>query len=67
MATFREADQVRLALKMKLHFHAWYKSSTVVPDNDGYSVIVGVKHLDNQVRKIISPVLNGVAIKVDTE
>jgi hypothetical protein len=67
MSTFREANQARLMLKMKLSNYAWYSSSRVVTDNDGYSVVVGAKKLDNQVRKLISPVLMGVSVKTEVE
>jgi hypothetical protein len=67
MATFSDANQVRLMLKMKLSQYAWYSSSMVIPELDGYSVVVTVTKLDNHVRKIISPVINGVSIKTEVE
>jgi len=67
MSTFKEANQVRLALKMKLSQYSWYISSTVIVDNEGYSVLIVVKHVDNNVRKIISPVINGVGIKTESK
>ena len=67
MVTFSMANQVRLSVKMKLSQYAWYSSSLVVPESDGYSVIVSVKKLDNQIRKIISPVVNGVSVKTEVE
>jgi len=67
MVTFSMANQVRLSVKMKLSQYAWYSSSLVVPESDGYSVIVSVKRLDNQIRKIISPVVNGVSVKTEVE
>jgi hypothetical protein len=67
MSTFREANQVRLILKMKLHYYAWYKSSVVVSNKEEYSVVIGAKHLDNKIRKLISPVMNGVSVKVEVE
>ena len=67
MITFSVANQVRLMLKMKLSQYAWYSSSLVIPESDGWSVIVSVKHLDNNVRKLVSPVINGVSIKVEAE
>jgi hypothetical protein len=67
MATFSGANQVRLGLKMKLSQYAWYSSSLVVPDSDGYSVVIAVKHLDNKVRKIIAPVIEGVSVKTEVE
>ena len=67
MSTFKEASQVRLSLKMKLSQYSWYISSVVVVDDDGYSVLVVAKHVDNSVRKIISPVINGVGIKTESK
>jgi len=67
MSNFSEANQARLVLKMKLSVYAWYNSSTVVSEEDGYSVIIGVKHLDNQVRKLIPPVVNGISVKTVVE
>ncbi len=67
MATFREANQVRVSLKLKLSQYAWYSSSAVATDADGYSVLIHVHKLDNQVRKLIAPVINGVSIKTELE
>lgn len=67
MATFREANQVRISLKVRLSQYAWYSSSAVMTDSDGYSIVIHVKHLDNQVRKLIAPVINGVSIKTELE
>lgn len=65
MATFKEAHQVRVSLKMKLSQHCWYANSTVVSNEGDYSVVVVVKKLDNKVRKIIPPVIDGISIKVE--
>ena len=67
MATFNEANQIRVALKMKLSQHAWYSSSRVLITDDGFGIVVCVKHLDNSVRKIIPPVIDGVEIKTEVE
>lgn len=67
MVTFSMANQVRLSLKMKLSQYSWYKSILVVSDSDGYSVIINVKRLDNQIRKLISPVVSGVSVKTEVE
>lgn len=67
MATFNEANQVRIGLKMKLSQFAWYSSSAVVSEKDGYSVVVFVKHLDNSVRKQITPVVDGISVKAELE
>lgn len=64
MITFTEANQVRMALKMKLSQYAWYNWSMVVHNNvDGYSILLNVKKINNSIRKIISPIINGVSIK----
>ncbi len=67
MSTFSEANQVRLMLKMKLSMYSWYSSSTVVSIDDGFGVIVGVKHMDNNVRKLVAPVVDGVSVKAELE
>jgi hypothetical protein len=67
MATFIEANQSRLELKMKLSVYGWYNSSAVISDADGYAILISVKHIDNQVRKVIPPVLNGVNVRTETE
>ena len=67
MSTFSEANQVRLMLKMKLSVYSWYSSSTVIAIDDGFGVIVGVKHMDNNVRKLVSPVIDGVSVKTELE
>lgn len=63
--SFRNANQVRAALKMKLSVFHWYLSSRVIADNDGFSIVVVVKKVDNQVRKIIAPVVDGVSVKAE--
>lgn len=67
MTNFFEANQARLVLKMKLSAYSWYSSSTVISETDGYSVVIGVKVLDNQVRKLIPPVVNGISVKTAVE
>lgn len=66
MATFMEANRTRLELKMKLSNYAWYHSSSVVTEPDGYGVIIVVQQITNQTRKTIPPTLNGVNIKVES-
>lgn len=67
MATFREAEQARLSVKMKLSNYSWYKYSTVLGDNDGYNVVVTVSNINNHIRKIIPPIVDGVSIKTELE
>lgn len=67
MATFKEANQVRIGLKMKLSQFAWYSSSAVVSEKDGYAVVILVNKLDNGVRKLITPVIDGVGVKAELE
>lgn len=63
--SFRNANQARAALKMKLSVFHWYLGSRVVADNDGFSIEVVVKKIDNQIRKIIPPVVDGVSVKAE--
>jgi hypothetical protein len=52
---------------MKLAHYHWYSSSAVVTSNDGYSVVISVKSIDNKVRKTVPRVVDGVSIKTELE
>jgi hypothetical protein len=67
MSNFSEANQVRLALKMKYSKYYWYNSSRVISIAEGFGVIVCVKLLDNSIRKKVSPVVNGISIKAEVD
>ena len=67
MATFMEANRARLELKMKFSNFAWYNSSSIVSETDGYAVLITVERITNQVRKLIPPVVNGVSIKTESK
>ena len=66
-ATFKEANQVRLALKMKLSQFAWYSSSVVFTETDGFGIAIHVKRISDTVRKLVNPVIDGVTVKVALE
>ena len=65
MPTFTEANQVRLSLKMKYSQHAWYSSSVVFAVDDGFGVVIEVSQMNDKIRKLISPVVNGVSVKAE--
>lgn len=65
MATYVEANQVRLSLKMKLSIYSWYSACGVFSGNGDYFVVVSVKKINNQVRKLIPPVINGISVKTE--
>jgi hypothetical protein len=67
MATFGEANQVKYSLKMRLINYSWFKAATVVSCGDGYEVIITTSKIDNSVKKIVSPVLNGINVKLELE
>lgn len=67
MSTFSSANQVRLLLKMKLSMYSWYSTSTVISVDDGFGVVIGVKHMDNNIRKLVPPVVDGVSVKAEVE
>jgi len=67
MATFAEANRVRMGLKMKFSNYAWYNWSAVSSNKDSYVVVINVKRIDNHVRKIISPIVDGVEVKTEIE
>jgi hypothetical protein len=65
MATFFEANQVRLALKMQLCRYAWFANTLVIPTKDDFLVVVQVHRIDDGVRKVVPVVKNGIEIKTD--
>lgn len=67
MASFFEANRVRLSLKMKLSQYCWYNSSTLSVENDGFSVSIGVSKINNHIRKLVPPVVNGVSVRINLE
>lgn len=67
MSSFSEVNQVRLSLKMKLSQYSWYNSSRVTNIDDGFGIIIGVSRLDNAIRKLVAPVIDGVSVKMEIE
>ena len=67
MTTFSQANQVRIALKMSLAKYSWYKSSIVNLLDDGYGVVVTVKSIDNNRRKLVPPLIDSVYIKIESD
>ncbi len=67
MITLREANKIRTSLKMKLSNFSWYKGSSVIPNAHNYMVVIHVSQLTNTVRKIISPIIDGVEIKIESD
>lgn len=63
MATLKEANHVRAALKMKLSRFWWYSSSEVTAGKGDYYIVIIVKRLNNFVRKTVPSVIDGVTIK----
>lgn len=64
MTSFSEANQAKLALKMSLHLHSFFKTILITSEDNEYSVIVFVDQLNDNVRKIVPNVHNGVSIKL---
>lgn len=67
MATYMEANQVVLGLKMKLSFYSWYNSCTISQKDADYYVIVHIKRINNQIRKLIPQVINGISVRTELE
>jgi hypothetical protein len=67
MITYYEANQVRLALKMKLSRYCWYLGCRVDTNNDVYMIIVDVNRINTIVKKQIPLLINGIKIKIDLE
>ena len=67
MITYHEANQVRLALKMRLSRFCWYSSSHIDLVSDTYIIVVDVKKINGFVKKQISSPIDGVKVKIDLE
>ncbi len=67
MASFSEANQARLALKMNLSNYAWYNGSSVVTSNDDYVVVIHVARIDNDIKKVVPPFYHGATVKTEIE
>lgn len=67
MPTFKEANRVRTALKIKLSQFGWYNGSHTFTVTDGFGIVISVSRIDGSVRKQISPVIDGVNIKMEIE
>jgi len=65
MSDYRSANQVRLKLKMKISQYNWYHSSLVLPDDDGFLVKIFTNKFDSNIRKIVSPIIDGVNVKLE--
>lgn len=67
MATFKDANQVRVNLKMKLSCYSWYLSSSVLMAPNNYFVGINTSKIDNSVKKIVPNQVDGVDIKLFLE
>ena len=61
--TFNAANQAKLALKMRLSAHAWYRGSWVETDGDEYVVVVSVSKQDAATKREIPIQHDGVDVK----
>jgi hypothetical protein len=67
MTTFNEANQVRIALKMKLSQYSWYTGSVIAIGKEEYFVVINTKKFNSDIKKQVPPVFNGVTIKIEID
>lgn len=67
MTSFKEANLARISLKIPFSHYSWVKGLAVEADGDGFCVVVYVTHIDNQIRKTIPSVHDGVSIKIEVD
>lgn len=67
MTTFKEANQIRVKLKMKLSDYCWYSSSSVLTTSDDCYIAVFVKKIDDNVKNTIPKYVKDVAVKIISE
>jgi hypothetical protein len=65
MLTYNEANQCRLALKMKLFSYSWYDSSEVRSYKDGWIVTILVKEINKKVKRYIPKKIKDVSIIIE--
>lgn len=65
MITLRDVNMLRTSLKVKFSNYSWYVGSMIIPSSGSYTIIVNVNNLNNRVRKVIPPVIDGVDIKIE--
>jgi hypothetical protein len=61
--SFNAANQAKLALKMRLSQHHWYRTSHVESEDGEYIVVISVSKPIASIRKDIPEVFEGVSIK----
>jgi hypothetical protein len=64
MYTFQEANQARIALKMKLCNYYWYNSCDVIPFEDKYYIGVSTKFFTLKVKNKVPSFIKGFQVKV---
>lgn len=64
MSTFKEANQARIQLKMKLSNYYWYNSIDVLPYKDDYYLCVYVKTINSAVKKAVPNFIFDTAVKI---
>lgn len=67
MSTFKDANQARVHLKMRLSNYYWYNFSDVLSytSNMGsYYIGVSVKYLNQKIKKAIPNYINGTPVKI---
>lgn len=67
MITYYEANQIRLALKMRLSRYHWFSSSYIDVTNSIYIIVVDVKKINKFVKQQVPGVINGVKVRLDLE
>jgi hypothetical protein len=67
MTTFKEANQIRVKLKMKLSDYSWYSSSSVLTTADDCYIAVFVKRVDDMVKNTIPKYVKDIPVKIISE
>lgn len=53
MWSAKETNNLRQKLKNKLSQYAWYHNSYVVPDFEGYAIVIEATRIDDEIKKIV--------------
>lgn len=64
MWSMKETNFLRQKLKNKYSQYSWYYGSYVVPDFEGYAIVIEATKIDNEVKKIVSTYVKNTNIRL---
>lgn len=60
----KETNNLRQKLKNKYSQYSWYYNSYVVPDFEGYAIVIETTKLDNEIKKLVPTYIKNTNIRL---